>query len=321
MPSWTKSKKVSDSIAPNPGEVTDGLLLVDKPSGPGSAEMVSRARRATGIRRIGHTGTLDRFASGLLVLVVGRATVLADSLLRYNKTYEATFRAGRFTDTHDPSGEVLEQVDANRCLDFLGGSSDTMESWIHNFAGSHMQVPPDYSALKQQGKRVSDRVRRGESVRLEPRPVRIYESSLLDFQEDADGFVIHCRFTVSSGTYIRSIVRDFSRAMEFPFFLGALRRTSVGPFTLENSWIPEFEDGQPIHEPEILSLPRAFPDWYQTRLDVNRAIQLEQGRKIPVPLPDTDGENFLILRPDGTTLAIAQREGSAYCLKKVFVRS
>ncbi|MBI39706.1 MAG: tRNA pseudouridine(55) synthase TruB [Leptospiraceae bacterium] len=321
MPSWTRSKKDSSSDTYTASPITDGLLLVDKPAGPGSSEMVGRARRATGIRRIGHTGTLDRFASGLLVLVVGRATVLADSILRYNKSYEATIRAGRFTDTHDPAGTVVREVSAEQSHAFLQRNRQAMENWIQGMEGPQMQVPPDYSALKQQGKRVSDRVRRGETVELKPRPVRIYESSVTDILEDADGFYLRCRFTVSSGTYIRSIIRDFSRALEFPFFLEGLRRTSVGPFSLEHAWVPEFQDGEPLHSPEILSLPDAFPQWHQTRVDVNRGAQLEQGRKIPVPLPDQDGEIFLILRPDGETLAIAQRQGQEYSLKKVFVRS
>ncbi|MCB1171466.1 MAG: tRNA pseudouridine(55) synthase TruB [Leptospiraceae bacterium] len=321
MPSWTKSKKVSSVEDARPGAVTDGLLLVDKPAGPGSAEMVSRARRATGIRRIGHTGTLDRFASGLLVLVVGRATVLADSILRYDKTYDAVFRAGKFTDTHDPSGEVLEEASVEQCKDFLSHHRADMIAWIQNFKGRHDQIPPDYSALKQQGQRVSDRVRKGQKVELKARPVRIYESIPGEMQQDSEGFKFHCRFTVSSGTYIRAIVRDFSRDLGFPFFLESLRRSSVGPFRLEKAWSPEFEDGIPVQEPRIIPLPEAFPDWHQARVDVNRAAQLEQGRKIPVPLPENDGENFLILRPDGSTLAIACRQGAEYSLKKVFVAS
>lgn len=318
MPSSTKSKKASKSAALLSGPI-DGLLLVDKPAGPGSAEMVSRARRATGIRRIGHTGTLDRFASGLLVLVVGRATVLADTLLKYDKTYEAIFRAGKFTDTHDPSGTVTDEADFDQCKAFLESNQSRMQDWIAHCIGSRQQIPPDYSALKQQGQRVSDRVRKGQSVELKPRPVHIYESSLLQFRPDDEGFTVHCRFSVSSGTYIRSIVRDFSRDLGFPFHLENLRRTSVGPFKIEDAWKPQFDDGKPMEEPRIIPLPQAFPEWYQARLDVNRAIQLEQGKKIPVPLPEKDGENFLILRPDGRMLAIARREGNAYSLKKVFV--
>ena len=319
MPSWIKSKKGSRIGSPGVTSVADGLLLVDKPVGPGSAEMVTRARRATGIRRIGHTGTLDRFASGLLVLVVGRATVLADSILRYDKTYEAVFRAGKFTDTHDPSGQILEEASLEQCSDFLASRRNDMVSWIENYQGRHEQMPPDYSALKQQGQRVSDRVRKGQKVELKPRPVRIYESIPGAVEQDSEGFRFHCRFTVSSGTYIRAIVRDFSRDLGFPFFLESLRRISVGPFGLANAWIPDFEDGKPLHSPEIIPLPEAFPDWHQARVDVNRAAQLEQGRKIPVPLPENDGESFLILRPDGSTLAIACRQGAEYSLKKVFV--
>ncbi|MCB1137493.1 MAG: tRNA pseudouridine(55) synthase TruB [Leptospiraceae bacterium] len=320
MPSWTKSKRVNSIEEARPA-VTDGILLVDKPAGPGSAEMVSRARRATGIRRIGHTGTLDRFASGLLVLVVGRATVLADTILRYDKVYDAVFRAGRFTDTHDPHGEALEERSAQDCLEFLQRQEARMRDWVEGYAGPHSQIPPDYSALKKDGKRVSDRVRRGEVVELAPRPVRIYESEVRSIETDEEGFRIQCRFRVSSGTYIRSIVRDFSRDLGFPFFLEGLRRTAVGPFSLEEAWQPEFEAGQPLEIPRIVPLDQAFPEWHQVRVDVNRAAQLEQGRKIPVPLPAEDGENFLILRPDGRTLAIARRDGAAYSLRKVFVDS
>lgn len=296
----------------------DGLLLLNKPPGPGSAEMVSRARRALRIKRIGHTGTLDRFASGLLVLVVGRATVLADTILRFDKSYDAVFRAGKFTDTHDPTGEVLQESSPAECLQFLSENRQRMEQWIRDFQGPQEQIPPDYSALKKQGRRVSDLVRQGHTVELKPRPVRIHESCLTEFHRDS-GFSLSVHFRVSSGTYIRSIVRDFSRDMGFPFFLESLNRTSVGPFSLENAWNPEFQEGRPVESPELISLTEAFPDWHQTTVDVNRAALLEQGRRIPVPLPPEDGENFLILRPGGSVLAIARREGAEYRLRKVFV--
>jgi tRNA pseudouridine55 synthase len=321
MPSLTGSRKEPERKAvPHRAYRSDGLLLLDKPSGPGSAEMVSRARRATGIRRIGHTGTLDRFASGLLILVVGRATVLADTILKFEKTYEATFRAGKFTDTHDPSGAVEEERSVGQCLAFLEQGRVSMEQWILDYRGDQKQVPPDYSALKRQGMRVSDRVRRGEFVELQPRSIHVADSQLLSLDEDETGFSLRARFTVSSGTYIRAIARDFSRAMGFPFYLEQLRRTSIGPFALDDAWNPRFKDGEPEYPIHILSLPDAFPDWFTVQLDESRSAQIEQGKRIPVDLPGKQNQPFFILREDGSVLAIARRQGNGYDFLKVFVR-
>ncbi|MCB1304094.1 MAG: tRNA pseudouridine(55) synthase TruB [Leptospiraceae bacterium] len=321
MQSWTKSKKASDSIPAL--TTTDGLLLLDKPSGPGSAEMVGRARRATGIKRIGHTGTLDRFASGLLVLVVGRATVLADEILRFDKSYDALFRAGRFTDTHDPSGQTVDERTAEECAEFLSSDAERFAPWFAEQIGRQQQLPPHYSAIKHQGRRLSDRMRKGLEVELKPRTVEIFESSMDQPESDEHGFFIRCHFTVSSGTYIRSLVRDFSQSMGFPFYLESLRRTRVGPFSVEDAWVPpesrnlEFDAAV---AGRILDVRQAFPDWPAYLLDVNRAAAIEQGKKIPVPLPEADGQNFFLLRPDESVVAIARRDGAGYGFRKVFAR-
>jgi len=193
------------------------ILPADKPAGVSSHDMVSRARRALGVRRIGHAGTLDPFATGLLLLLVGRATRLARYFVELPKTYEAVARLGWTSSTGDPEGELVQ----------TGRVSEPLVLPL----GEISQRPPAYSAVKVDGERAYARARRGEAVETRERVVTVFESALLWRKEDQAGL----RFVCSSGTYVRSLVADLGDA-----YCVSLRRLAIGPFaTGEGAWSGE----------------------------------------------------------------------------------
>jgi tRNA pseudouridine55 synthase len=200
-----------------------GILLVDKPCGPTSHDMVARVRRTLGVRRVGHAGTLDPFASGLLIVLVGRATRLARYFVDLPKTYEVVARLGAVSSTGDPEGEIVE----------TGVIAERLELPL----GVVRQRPPAYSAVKLAGERAYARARRGEEVETAEREVTVYESSQLWREGDR----VALRFVCSSGTYVRSLVADLGDA-----YCLELRRLAIGPFGVEGAWSGV---GEPAVEP------------------------------------------------------------------------
>ncbi|MGH7483921.1 MAG: tRNA pseudouridine(55) synthase TruB, partial [Longimicrobiales bacterium] len=199
----------------------DGILPVDKPEGPTSHDIVARARRVLGQRRIGHTGTLDPFASGLLLLCLGASTRLAEYLVSLPKRYEAVARLGARTDTDDRTGEVLARSEAWRTLDLA-----VIERALRRQVGPLEQRPPSYSAKKVEGERLYARARRGESVVAEPVEVEIHGIDVLEIAPPDVRFSVVC----SSGTYIRAIARDLGEALGVGGHLVDLRRAAIGGF-------------------------------------------------------------------------------------------
>ena len=193
------------------------ILPADKPAGPSSHDMVSRARRALGVRRIGHAGTLDPFATGLLLLLAGRATRLARYFVELPKTYEAVARLGWTSSTGDPEGEIAQ----------TGRVGEPLVLPL----GEISQRPPAYSAVKVDGERAYARARRGEAVETRERLVTVFESTLLWREGERAGL----RFVCSSGTYVRSLVADLGDA-----YCLTLRRLAIGPFSVDDgAWVGE----------------------------------------------------------------------------------
>ena len=215
----------------NTGE--SGLIVVDKPQGWTSHQIVGRCRRLLGTRKVGHAGTLDPMATGVLLIGVNRATRLLGHLMLTEKEYTATIRLGESTVTDDAEGETLER----RGCGVLDESQ--LEQAMQPFRGDILQVPTKVSAIKIDGKRSYARVRAGEDVELKARPVTVFEFSLLgsDPAEVAGTPVLDLRVRVrcSSGTYIRALARDLGAALGCGGHLTVLRRTRVGPFALDRA--------------------------------------------------------------------------------------
>ena len=207
----------------------DGLLLVDKPAGISSHDVVAVARRALGEKRIGHAGTLDPFATGLLVLLVGRATRLAPYLPAEPKEYEALVRFGAETNTEDADGDVSREAGLP--------TPEALDAARAAFVGTIAQVPPAFSAKHVDGQRAYKLARRGEAVALAPVQVTIHSLKLSALERMPDGTVASCRMQVScgGGTYIRSLARDLARAAGTAAHLETLRRHRAGVFTLARS--------------------------------------------------------------------------------------
>jgi tRNA pseudouridine55 synthase len=200
-------------LTPAEAESRLGILLADKPKGVSSHDVVARARRALGVRRVGHAGTLDPFATGLLIVLVGRATRLARYFTALAKTYEVEVRLGATSSTGDPEGEITQ----------TGVVPDPLTLPL----GTLRQRPPAYSAVKVDGERAYARARRGEEVQTPEREVTVFQSSVLWREGDRAAL----RFVCSAGTYVRSLVADLGDA-----YCTALRRLAIGPFEVDGAW-------------------------------------------------------------------------------------
>ena len=211
----------------------EGIALVAKPEGLTSFQTLGPLKRSLGTRKLGHTGTLDKFASGLLVVLVGSLTRLGPWFTALDKVYEATLRFGEETDSLDPEGEVVARADPP--------SPKSLALALPSFMGELMQAPPAYSAVHIGGERASDRARRGEVLDMRARPVTIHELDLINY----DGRDARLRVRCSSGTYIRSLARDIALSMGSRARLETLVRTRVGPFRLDAARAPQdFSEGK-----------------------------------------------------------------------------
>ncbi len=205
-----------------------GIWLVDKPVGPSSNLAVVRARKYIGTKKVGHAGTLDPMAEGLLVLLAGNATRLFDQLQLFPKTYVATFRLGQRTDSQDATGQPLEDWQPERQPPVERAE---VEAALASFQGDILQVPPMHSALKRDGQPLYKLARKGVAVERQPRPVTCYRVELEEF----DGTAGRISMDVSKGFYVRTLVDDLGTRLGTGAVMTALRRTRIGPFTLDNA--------------------------------------------------------------------------------------
>lgn len=229
---------------------SSGILLVDKPKGVTSHDVVSCARGLLHTKRVGHAGTLDPMATGLLILGFGNATRLLNYLLGHDKTYEAVIRLGESTNTDDADGDVVSSVDDENSILNSANTDEILKELrcviAENFTGHIMQTPTAFSAIKINGVRAYDLAREGKDVHLEPREVVIHDFSLLDarFNVGVSGVkVVDVRASVScsSGTYIRALARDLGRVLGVGGHLVSLRRTRIGEFSVEDDRVLKLE--------------------------------------------------------------------------------
>ena len=216
--------------------VSEGIFLIDKPEGISSFRVVQYVRRALKIKKVGHAGTLDPFATGLLIVCAGRkATKIISQLMSGDKEYEALIRLGKETDTQDREGNVTAEKAPGSI------SSDVLEKCLAGFVGEQMQKPPVFSALKHKGKPLYHYARKGIVIETEPRPVTIYELQCLEFQST----MLRIRVRCSKGTYIRTLAADIGRSLGCGAHLEELRRLRSGPFAIEDAI-----DGSTLADPE-----------------------------------------------------------------------
>lgn len=285
-----------------------GAVLVDKPEGPTSHDVVRIARRAFGTRRVGHTGTLDPFASGLMILCVGWATRIAEYLTGLDKVYRAVIHLGVVTDTADRTGTVIGRNDRWRGL-----TREEIERATLTQLGEIDQVPPVYSAKKVGGVRAYDRARRGEEVKLEPVRVRVDRIEILEVDLPQVVVEVAC----SSGTYIRSLARDIGEVLGVGAHLAELRRTRVGIFDVADAIPAERLDDPGLVRRAWLTPLEAVAHLPRIELGAREAGALRHGARVPAPV-NAPRDVPVALARDGRLLAIGRVKGDMIQPGKVF---
>jgi tRNA pseudouridine55 synthase len=297
---------------PNAEQAESGIVVIDKPAGWTSHQVVAKIRRIANTRKVGHAGTLDPMATGVLVIGIGKATRLLGYLALTEKAYQATVRLGISTMTDDADGTVTSATGA----DWL--SDDQIEAAVAGLRGQGMQVPSAVSAIKIEGVRAYAKVRSGQEVDLAPRPVSIHRFDVIGRRDiKVDGVtvvdldvVVEC----SSGTYVRALARDLGTALGVGGHLTTLLRTQVGAFTLKEAQTL----GNAEHELKIMPMERVASQCFTTlEVDGTQASYIRHGRRLPgVILPDA---TTALLNNAGAFLALYHQEGPDAVAKAVFV--
>ena len=296
-------------MSPSP----DGLVVVDKPAGLTSHDVVARVRRLAGTRKVGHAGTLDPMATGVLVVGVNRATRLLGHLMLTEKAYDATVRLGATTVTDDAEGEVVSTVDASAV------TAVQVDAAVAGLTGQIRQVPSAVSAIKVDGQRAYKRVRSGEDVELAARPVTVSRFDVRDVRPAASAAAaaaavdVDVRVVCSSGTYVRALARDLGAALGVGGHLTALRRTRVGPYGLDVAHTLE----QLADELVVLPIADAARAAFTARdLDAEAAVVVSHGG--PLPATGVTGP-VAVFGPDGAVLALVEDRGATTRAVAVFV--
>lgn len=203
----------------------DGILLVDKPSGMTSHDVIAIARKKLNIRKIGHTGTLDPFATGLLILLIGKATKLSFLFDQLNKAYTGTIVFGKHFDTYDTTGKIIDEKEPYFNIEQL-------KQEMQSFIPAYNQIPPMYSAIKKEGKKMVDLARQGKKIELDPRTISVYQFDLISFENKQADFYAH----VSKGAYIRSLAYDLGQKLNTYGALSSLRRLKIGDYDVKQAY-------------------------------------------------------------------------------------
>lgn len=278
------------------------LLLIDKPSGPTSHDVVECVRRALALPRIGHSGTLDPMATGLLLLCAGGAARLQGFFTRMDKSYEGTIRLGRATTTYDREGEAVGAArDASRV------SREDVEAAAAAFRGEFLQAPPPYSAKKVGGRKLYELARKGESVAVAPKKVCVSELSFGEPREGRLPFSISC----TSGTYIRSIASELGEKLGCGAHLEVLRRTRIGDFRVADALpLATFErmpDEERLESPHAVALKRVPFPFERVRVASLEAWKLRKGQSIPLrSLAAREGDWVTLVGPGDEMVALGQ---------------
>lgn len=280
----------------------NGILLVDKPQGLTSHDVVARVRRAANTRKVGHAGTLDPMATGLLIVGLGTATRLLTHVVGTDKVYEATIRLGEATVTDDAEGEVTARADA-AAVEAI--SAEAVAAGIRSLTGPILQVPSSVSAIKVDGKRSYARARAGETVELAARPVTIHSFELVDTRRMPGLIDLDVVVSCSSGTYIRALARDLGARLRVGGHLTALRRTAVGPFSVSDATPLEALVSGAAPVGGVLTAPADAATRLVPRLDLDpqQALDLGHGKKLQVEATDGRGLRAAIA-PDGRLVAL-----------------
>ncbi len=294
--------------------VVSGVLVVDKPTGMTSHDVVQVVRRGTGIRRAGHTGTLDPRASGVLVILLGPAVRLSEFVSASDKRYQATIRVGSSTDTYDSEGTITDQTSD------IDVSEEQFNEILQQFTGEIEQVPPPYSAVKVKGRKAYEMARRGEEVELKPRIINVYSLEVLEWDPPESVIDVYC----SSGTYVRSLANDIGKALGTGAYLVGLRRTKSGRFTLRDA-VPlrilreAFEAGDWYKN--LIPAAEALADWPMVELDADQMEFVRHGHRIPAESGQTGWARGVSEQGDLVALMEVDEDTLEWQPRKVFFQT
>jgi tRNA pseudouridine55 synthase len=294
--------------------VVSGVLVVDKPIGLTSHDVVQIIRRGTGIRRAGHTGTLDPRASGVLVILIGPAVRLSEYVSASDKRYQATIRLGSSTDTYDSEGQVTNSKPLGEI------SEEQFNEILQQFVGEMEQVPPPYSAVKIKGRKAYEMAREGEEIELAPRIVNVYSLDVLEWAPPEAVIDVYC----SSGTYVRSLANDLGKALGTGAHLVGLRRTKSGRFTLRDA-VPlrrlqeAFDAG--IWYRFLIPAAEALADWPAVELDADQVELVRHGHRIAAQPGSAGWARGVSQQGDLVALLQVDSETGEWQPKKVFFQS
>jgi len=281
-------------LKPQSHRGASGLLVLNKPQGITSRRALDEAQRWFPGVRLGHAGTLDPLATGVLVVCLGQATRFVEYVQRMPKSYKATFRLGAFSTTDDADGEIEPIANPRR------PSAFEMDSALAGFIGEIEQVPPTFSAAHVEGRRAHKLARRGEQVELQPRRVRIDNIEVLRYQYPELEVIIDC----GKGTYIRSIARDLGRRLGCGGYVGKLERLRIGPFRIEDA-VPLTADAEDA-QARVLPAWAALAEMPRVILNAEQARRLRLGQRLPWPGPvETSEREVLAVDELGRIVAIA----------------
>lgn len=288
----------------------DGVINVNKPLGMTSHDVVYRLRRILGIKKIGHTGTLDPDASGVLPMCIGKGTKLAEYLTATDKCYMAELTLGAFTDTQDASGEILESFEVNV-------TEDEIRKTIDGFVGEIEQIPPMYSAIKINGKKLYELAREGKSVEREARRVLIksIEIKKIDLEKNTVYMLVSC----SKGTYIRTLCNDIGERLGCGGYMSALERTKSGKFCIENAFTLEKieEMAEKSDFSFMVPIGDVLSEYKKIVLAEKNAKRLKNGIKINVEGLE-ENEKYRVFDEQGMFLALAQSQKGQFVILKTF---
>jgi tRNA pseudouridine55 synthase len=294
--------------------VVSGVLVVDKPTGMTSHDVVQVVRRGTGIRRAGHTGTLDPRASGVLVILLGPAVRMSEFVSASDKRYQATIRVGSSTDTYDSEGTITNHTSDTDV------SEEQFNEILQQFTGEIEQVPPPYSAVKVKGRKAYEMARRGEEVELKPRIINVYSLEVLEWDPPESVIDVHC----SSGTYVRSLANDIGKALGTGAYLVGLRRTKSGRFTLRDA-VPlrvlreAFEAGDWYNN--LIPAAEALADWPMVELDADQMEFVRHGHRIPAEKGQTGWARGVSEQGDLVALMEVDEDTLEWQPRKVFFQT
>jgi tRNA pseudouridine55 synthase len=294
--------------------VVSGVLVVDKPINMTSHDVVQVIRRGTGIRRAGHTGTLDPRASGVLVILIGPAVRLSEFVSASDKRYQATIRLGSTTDTYDAEGSLTDVTSE------INVTEDEFNNILDRFVGEIEQVPPPYSAVKVKGRKAYEMARKGEEVILEPRKINVFSLEVLEWDPPEAVIDVFC----SSGTYVRSLTNDLGQALGTGAYLVGLRRTKNGRFTLRDA-IPlrrikeAFDAGDWYRY--LIPAAEALSEWPLIELDADQVEKVRHGHRIPAEPGETGWARGVSEQGDLVALIEVNEETGEWQPRKVFFQS